>query len=108
MGDPAPLDPIETAFKTGAAAALRRRADRQARLANDGGGEGAIAGRLAATLLDLAAELEAELPADATSCSPKASYEQDGLLRSAGGVEWLPRQGGEAPAPSWPQPELNR
>jgi hypothetical protein len=46
------LDPIETAFKTGAAAALRRRADRQAKRAESGTGEGAIAARVAATLLD--------------------------------------------------------
>jgi hypothetical protein len=58
----AALDPCEIEMVRGAARALRRRADRQAHRANDGGGEGAIAARLAVTLAALASEFEAELP----------------------------------------------
>jgi hypothetical protein len=62
-------DDIETAFRAGAVAALRRRAARQAELAADGTtasergvifrtGEGVLASRLAAVLTVLADELE--------------------------------------------------
>jgi hypothetical protein len=53
-------DPIESAFRAGAIAALRRRAARQARIAADGrqGGESAVALRIAQALNELADELE--------------------------------------------------
>jgi hypothetical protein len=67
-------DPVEIEFMTGAATALRRRADRQARMAEDGTataedgsriltGEAAIATRVSMTLAELAAEFELELSA---------------------------------------------
>jgi hypothetical protein len=66
-------DPMEAGLLRGAAAALRRRADRQAKRAKDGAtivengsfirtGEAAIAVRVSLTLSELAAELEGELP----------------------------------------------
>jgi hypothetical protein len=66
------LGPLELEMLTGAAQALRRRADRQAKIAADGTalgergssimtGEAAIAVRIASVLSDLAAEFEAEL-----------------------------------------------
>jgi hypothetical protein len=62
-------DPLETAFRAGAVAALRRRASRQAQLAANGTivgesgvifrtGEGVLADRLAAAFSQLADELE--------------------------------------------------
>ena len=64
-------EPLEDAFLAGAIAALRRRAARQAKIAqswtsrgargvNIRTGEGAIAARLAHAFNELAAELEAE------------------------------------------------
>jgi hypothetical protein len=66
---PATIDPEEAEMLRGAAVALRRRADRQEKLAKDGTahsangspirtGEAAIAVRVAATLSQLAAEFE--------------------------------------------------
>ena len=66
----AEVDPIKSALRAAAIAALRKRAERQARIAADGttagergaiicSGEAAIALRLAATLGGLAAEIEA-------------------------------------------------
>jgi|HubBroStandDraft_1064217.scaffolds.fasta_scaffold325953_2 hypothetical protein len=63
------FDPLEAEFLAGAASALRRRADRQARISADGTtfgdrgvsvrtGEAAIADRLSAVLSALAAEFE--------------------------------------------------
>jgi hypothetical protein len=68
MTSPA-LDPREAEMMRGAALALRRRADRQAKLAEDGTataedgsriltGEAAIATRVSMTLAELAAEFE--------------------------------------------------
>ena len=65
----AEADPIESAFLAGAVTALRRRAARQARIAEDGTtsgernavirqGESAVALRLALALNELADELE--------------------------------------------------
>jgi hypothetical protein len=73
MTSPA-LDPREAEMMRGAALALRRRADGQAKLAEDGTataedgsrilmGEAAIATRVSLTLAKLAAEFEAELSA---------------------------------------------
>jgi hypothetical protein len=67
------IDPIEAALKAGAASALRARADRQAKISQDGTataedgspirtGEAAIAVRVSLTLAQLAAEFERELP----------------------------------------------
>lgn len=64
-------DPLEAAIRAGAIAALRRRAERQRRIAADWtvtgprgevirSGEGAIALRIAAALDEAADELEAE------------------------------------------------
>jgi hypothetical protein len=65
----AEADPIESAFLAGAAAALRRRAARQAKIAKEGTtigergvvfrtGEGVLADRLSLVLLELAAEFQ--------------------------------------------------
>jgi hypothetical protein len=73
MRAPAPLDPEEAEILRGAAAVLRRRADRQAKMTKDGTsyaesaspirtGEAAIAARVSLTLSQLAAEFELELP----------------------------------------------
>jgi hypothetical protein len=72
MSAPATIDPEEAGILRGAAAALRRRAGRQAKMANDGTahaedgspirtGEAAIAVRVSLTLARLAAEFEFEL-----------------------------------------------
>ena len=72
MSAPATIDPEEAEIMRGAAAALRRRADRQAERAKDGTvhsedgspirtGEAAIAVRVSLTLAQLAAEFEREL-----------------------------------------------
>jgi hypothetical protein len=74
MTSPATLDPCEIEMVRGAALALRRRADRQARMAENGTahaedgsriltGEAAIATRVSMTLAELAAEFELELSA---------------------------------------------
>ena len=66
------LDPLEAELLAGAAAALRKRAERQAKIAAEGTtfgdrgavikrGEAAIAERLSATLAALAAEFEREM-----------------------------------------------
>ena len=71
MSSPATLDPEEAEMLRGAALALRRRADRQAKLVKDGTalgengspirtGEAAIAVRVSLTLARLAAEFERE------------------------------------------------
>jgi hypothetical protein len=63
------LDPIEAAMRLGAAVALRRRGDRQAKMAEDGTaigergvnvmtGEAVLAARIASVLSELAAEIE--------------------------------------------------
>jgi hypothetical protein len=63
------VDDLEAAIRAGAIAALRRRADRQAKIAKDGmtigergvvfrTGEGVLADRLSVVLSQLAAELE--------------------------------------------------
>jgi hypothetical protein len=54
-------DQLDAAMLSGAVTALRRRADRQRKIARDGtdrGGEAAIAGRLAEALSQLADEFE--------------------------------------------------
>jgi hypothetical protein len=74
MTSPAAIAPWEADLLRGAALALRRRADRQARLAEDGTataedgsriltGEAAIATRVSMTLAELATEFELELSA---------------------------------------------
>jgi hypothetical protein len=66
-------DSLESAFLAGAVAALRRRADRQGKLAKEGTtigergvvfrtGEGALADRLSVVLSQLAAEFEGTAP----------------------------------------------
>jgi hypothetical protein len=111
----------------GAAAALRRRADRQEKLVkagDDDRGErlvdpdgrggyrrsrfldpGEARRRVrAGTVASRHRSMKARATADASSSLSGCLLKQDGLLKSAGGVEWLPRQGGEAPAPSFPRP----
>jgi hypothetical protein len=72
MTSPAAIDPWEADLLRGAALALRRRADRQARMAEDGTahaddgspirpGEAAIAVRVSLTLAQLATDFELEL-----------------------------------------------
>ena len=67
----AEADPIESAFRAGAVAALRRRAARQAKIAADGttngkrgaiirSGEAVLAVGLASVFSELAAEIECE------------------------------------------------
>jgi hypothetical protein len=69
----ADADPLQAAMLRGAALALRRRADRQARIAKEGTtigergvvfrtGEGVLADRLSVVLSKLAAELEEAAP----------------------------------------------
>jgi hypothetical protein len=66
-------DPIESAFMAGAVAALRRRADRQAKIAEAGttrgdrgvairAGEAVLAARLSSVLTSLADDLEEAAP----------------------------------------------
>jgi hypothetical protein len=64
---------LEAAMLSGAVAALRRRADRQAKIAGDGTGEAAIADRLAAALDQVADEFEGDARALAEGSAPTSS-----------------------------------
>jgi hypothetical protein len=64
------LEPIEIELLTGASVALRKRADRQAKMANDGTGEGAVAARVSLVLAELANEFDHEVARAAAAGQP--------------------------------------